>query len=325
MYKKFSIKTLSIVFSVLLILVVLTEVIDKAKSSNTLRDVLFTINTQDVYALKIYPRMLKGKEILLEKEDEKNWKVKYQGKTYNADTVQIKNLIQQLSNLKPLRYAGKDKKQQKKYELSDSLCNKVILSDKEGKELAALRIGKFSFLQNKRMPGQNPYMQQPQGTMITYVRMEDENEIFAVEGFLSLSVNQEANNFRNRKLLVVNKEKIKEIRFEYPADSSFVLNLDKDVWQINGSQADSASVADYLYAIGNLTGTNFSDKEMPDATYRLKIGTTDNKTIEIGAAFADSTRVLLTSSQNQGTVFSEKPDQNFAKIFKAKAYFSGAD
>ncbi len=325
MYKKFSIKTLSIVFSVLLILVVLTEVIDQAKSSNTLRDVLFTINTQDVYALKIYPRMLNGKEILLEKENEKNWEVKYQGKTYNADTVQIKNLIQQLSELKPLRYAGKDKKQQKKYELSDSLCNKVILSDKEGKELASLRIGKFSFLQNKRMPRQNPYMQQPQGTMITYVRMEDENEIFAVEGFLSLSVNQEANNFRNRKLLVVNKEKIKEIRFEYPADSSFVLNLDKDVWQINGAQADSASVADYLYAIGNLTGTNFSDKEMPDATYRLKISTSDNKILEIGAAFADSTQVLLTSSQNQGTVFSEKPNQNFAKIFKAKAYFSGAD
>ncbi len=319
MYKKFSIKTLSIVFSVLLALVILTEIVNKAKGTNTLRDVLFSIN-EEVNTLKIYPRMLNGKEILLEKSGN-NWLVKYEGKSYNADSTQINNLINQFAELKPLRYAGKTNEQQKKYELTDSLCSKVILLDRNGKELAALRVGRFSFLQNRRMRQQNPYMQQPQGTMITYVRLENEKDIFAVEGFLSMSVNQEANNFRNRKLLLLNRKKIKEIRFEYPADSSFVLAENNGVWQINGSPADSASVAGYLYDISNVTGTNFSKESMVNATHRLKISTSDNKTYEIDAAFADSSKVLLTSTQNKGTVFEEKIDDNFKKLFKSKTDF----
>ena len=320
MYRKFSIKTLSIVFSVLLILVIITEIADKAKGMNTLRDVLVSVNKEDVAAVKIYPRMLEGKEILLEKQGN-NWLVKYEGKSYNADTVQIKNLIAQFSELKPLRYAGKTDEQQKKYELTDSLCNKVILSDKDGKELASIRIGRFSFLQNKRIRQQNPYMQQPQGTMITYVRLENEKDIFAVEGFLSISVNQEANNFRNRKLLSLNKENIKEVRFEYPADSSFVLQEKDDTWQIDGVAADSASVADYLYEISNVSGTNFSKENTVNATYKLKINTFDNQIYEVSAAFADSTNVLLTSTQNKGTVFKEKADNNFKRLFKSKSDF----
>ncbi len=319
MYKKFSIKTLSIVFSVLLALVILTEIVNKAKGTNTLRDVLFSIN-EEVNTLKIYPRMLNGKEILLEKSGN-SWLVKYEGKSYNADSTQINNLINQFTKLKPLRYAGKTNEQQKKYELTDSLCSKVILLDRNGKELAALRVGRFSFLQNRRMRQQNPYMQQPQGTMITYVRLENEKDIFAVEGFLSMSVNQEANNFRNRKLLSLNRKKIKEIHFEYPADSSFVLAENNGVWQINGSPADSASVAGYLYDISNVTGTNFSKESMVNATHRLKISTSDNKTYEIDAAFADNSKVLLTSTQNKGTVFEEKISDNFKKLFKSKTDF----
>ncbi|MCF6242711.1 MAG: DUF4340 domain-containing protein [Bacteroidales bacterium] len=320
MYKKFSIKALSIVFSVLLILVIITEIVDKMQSTNTLRDVLFTVDKTQVSALKIYPRMLNGKDILLEKQTD-NWLVKYNGKSYNADTNQIKTLINTFSELKPLRYAGKDKKQQEKYELNDSLCSKVILLDKKGKELAAIRIGKFSFLQNKRMPRQNPYMQQPQGTMISYVRLENENDIFAVEGFLSLSINQEPDNFRNRKLLSINKEKINKIEFTYPADSSFVLQQNDKEWKINESIADSASVASYLYAISNLSGTNFAKQELNNATHYLKIKTTDNKTYEISAQMLDTSSVLLTSTQNIGSVFKEKPDDNFTKIFKSKNYF----
>ncbi len=319
MYKKFSIKTLSIVFSVLLALVILTEIVNKAKGMNTLRDVLFSINKEEVNALKIYPRMLNGKEILLEKQGN-DWKVKYENKSYNADTVQIKSLINQLAELKPLRFAGKTDEQQKKYELSDSLCSKVVLMDKNGKELAALRVGRFSFLQNRRIRQQNPYMQQPQGTMITYVRMENEKDIFAVEGFLSMSINQEANNFRNRKLLSLNRERIKEVRFEYPADSSFILTENNGIWQINGTPADSASVANYLYEISNVTGTNFSKENSVNATHLLKISTSDNKTYEVAAA-ADSTKVLLTSTQNKGTVFEEKADNNFKKLFKSKTDF----
>ncbi len=320
MYKKFSIKTLSIIFSVLLVLVIITEIVDKMQSKNTLRDVLFTVDKTQINALKIYPRMLKGKEVILEKQND-NWLVKYEGKSYNADTNQIKTLINTFSELKPLRYAGKDEKQQEKYELSDSLCNKVLLLDKKGKQLAALRIGRFSFLQNKQMRKQNPFMQQPQGTMISYVRLEDEKDIFAVEGFLSLSINQEPDNFRNRKLLSVNKEKINKIEFNYPADSSFVLQETGKEWQINGSPADSATVANYLFKISNCTGSNFSKQAIKNATHTLKISTSDNQIYEIDAELQDSTNVLLMSSQNKGTVFKEKADENFKKLFKSKQTF----
>lgn len=320
MYNKLSIKTLSIVFSVLLILVIITEIVDKTGNRNTLRDELIKIDKTQINALKIYPRMLKGKEILLEKQND-NWLMKYEGKSYNADTNQIKTLINTFTNLKPLRYAGKNKNQEEKYELNDSLCSKLIILDKKGNELATLRVGRFSFLQNKRMRQQNPYSQQPQGTMISYVRLENEKDIFAVEGFLSLSINQEPDNFRNRKLLMVNKEKINKMEFNYPADSSFVLQEAGNEWQINGITADSASLAAYLSIISNINGTNFSKQAIKNATHTLKISTSDNQTYEIAAELQDSTQVLLTSSQNKGTVFEEKADENFKKLFKSKQAF----
>ncbi len=322
MFRKFSLKTLSIIFAVLLVLVVITRVIDKSTGSNTLKSVVFDINTDEISSVVIYPKMLKGDKIELKKNGE-NWTVIEFGKSYNGDASSIQRLINQVNQLKPLRLAARKSDQWGKYELTDSLCSKVQLM-KGTKELASLYIGKFSYRQAKQnlamMQQQNPYYQQPRGTMTTYVRSGDDNEVYAVEGFLGSMINRDGNAFRNKKLVKVNKTNINKITFTYPADSSFTMVLNEDKWMSDGIALDSASVVKYLSKIQNLSASGFTDENKGAYTHTIQIQDKQMNIAEV-KAYIDGENVIMVSNQNEGTNFKEKKDLNFNKLFVSQNTF----
>ncbi len=321
MFRKFSLKTLSIIFAALLVLVVTTRIVDKSTGSNTLKSVVFDINTDEISSVVIYPKMLKGDKIELKKDGE-DWKIIQAGKTYNGDAAAIDRLINQVNQLKPLRLAARKTDQWEKYELTDSLCSKVQLM-KGSEELASLYIGKFSYRQAKQNPAmmqQNPYNQQPRGTMTTYVRSGDDNEVYAVEGFLGSMINRDANAFRNKKLVKVNKTNINKITFTYPADSSFTMVLNEDKWMSDGIALDSTAVANYLSKIQNLSSSGFTDKNKGAYSHTIQIQDKQMNIAEV-KAYIDGENAIMVSNQNEGTNFKEKKDLNFNKLFVSQNTF----
>ncbi len=315
MFRKFSLKTLSIVFVALLVLVVITGIVDKSTGTNTLKSVVFDVNTEEISSVVIYPKMLKGDKIELKKEGE-DWKVIQAGKTYNGDAAAIQRLISQVNQLKPLRLAARKTDQWEKYELTDSLSSKVQLLNGSD-ELASLYIGKFSYRQAKQNPAmmqQNPYYQQPRGTMTTYVRSGNDDEVYAVEGFLGSMINRDANAFRNKKLVKVNKANINKITFTYPADSSFTMILNENKWMSDGIALDSASVANYLSKIQNLSSSGFTDENKGAYTHTIQIQDNQMNIAEV-KAYIDGEDAMMVSNQNDGTVFKENKDLNFKKLF----------
>ncbi len=322
MFRKSSLKTLSIVFSALLVLVVITHIVDNSTGTNTLKSAVFDVNTDEISSVMIYPKMLKGDKIELKKEGD-DWKVIQAGKTYNGDAAAIQRLISQVNQLKPLRLAARKTDQWEKYELTDSLCSKVQLM-KGNDELASLYIGKFSYRQPKQNPAmmqqQNPYYQQPRGTMTTYVRSGDDDEVYAVEGFLGSMINRDANAFRNKQLVKVNKTNLNKVTFNYPADSSFTMVLNEDKWMSDGITLDSASVAQYLNKIQNLKASGFADNAEKNYTHSIQIQDNQMNITEV-KAYVNGEDAIMVSNQNDGTVFKEKKDLNFNKLFTTKSAF----
>jgi hypothetical protein len=317
MYRKYSIKTLSSVFAALLIVVIGVNLFDSRTSGNTLKDILFEVNEDQVSTIKLYPRSENGQEITLVKNGS-TWSVSQDGSSYNGDQNLIGSLVDQINGLKPLRLAATKKDKWSKYEVNDSLATRVVLEN-NGEVLADIMIGKFSYIQAKnQMPQQNPYMQQPRGIMNTYVRLSDEDEVYAVEGFLSMSFNRNLDAFRDKTVLNVQKDQLSRLTFSYPADSSFVLSKRNDAWFVDELPADSAAVANYLNGLSRVTCNTFSEMAPMAFTHRVKVEGNSMEAIDIQALISNEGSTFQ-SSQNKGTNFSEKDNTVLKKVLIGKS------
>nr|WP_321452319.1 DUF4340 domain-containing protein [uncultured Carboxylicivirga sp.] len=311
MFRKLNIKILGIVFSALLIITVLVTIIDHSTGVNTLKSELFNIDQAQITSVVLQPKMLNGKQIELKKEGD-SWKVLSNGKSFTGDINAIEGLIRQVNGLKPLRLAAQTKERWTNFELTDSLATQVQLKGTDG-VLATLYIGKFSYQQPKQnMAQQNPYMQQ-RGTMTTYVRSDNDDEVYAVEGFLGSTANRDADAFRDKTIINADKANINKVDFVTP-ESSFTMVKNENTWMVNGTALDSTAVAKYLSGIAKLNGSSFPDVKPAGLTHKLTIYSNKGENIEISAALKDEDAVII-SSQNTGAVFTDKKDRLFNKLF----------
>lgn len=316
MFKKINIKYLLIAFVILLAIVVLIKFIESKKGERTIKTELVSFEVEDINSIKIITRNEKDDALSIYKQGEE-WKVEQKGEIHNADENKVTNLLNELLKIKPERLAAVSKDKWKDFEVTDSLSVRVI-AIKDDKKLSDIYIGKFSY-QNPT----NPY--ERQGKMTTYVRLAEDKEVYAVDGFLRMTFNSDINTYRNNKIIEGNRSDWTKLTFDYPADSSFTLSKQNDKWMLNGLLADSAKVARYLSSISYTTSSNFVEDSLvvlKNVTHSLKIEGNNMMPIEVSAIPGDSTHgYFITSSINKGTYFSGLKANVFEKIFKGEGHF----
>src|SRR5205085_580959 len=137
------------------------------------------------------------------------------------------------------------------------------------------------------------------GNGMTYIRHSDEDEVYAVSGYLSFGVNQPFNSWRNKVFVNGNKENWTSVTFTYPGDSSFVLNKSGNMWLVNGEKADSSKATQFINQLSTLQSTGFADGYVPSSTplYSVSIGGNNLLTpINIQAFPADTIQKLILHS-----------------------------
>jgi hypothetical protein len=321
MYKKINIKSLIIIFAVLLILAVIIFYMDSRKGERTFRSNIVDTDTSKVTSIVIYPKINREEPIVIQRKGN-FWKIKSRQRLFNADENVINNILKTLTELKPKRVAATDKSRWKQFEVTDSLATRVKLIT--GKKTGAdIYFGKFSYQQPK---SQMAYYYNQRGTINTYVRIANDKIVYVVEGYLGMTLNRELNDFRNKSILRSNKSDWTRLSFTYPADSSFYLVKEGGKWLVNGIMADSAAVADYFNSISWLSSSDFIDDQKPlhsEPDLSLKIeGDNFVRPIQVKAYKADTiNRYLITSSLNEGTFFSGRKSKLTEKIFVGKNKF----
>ena len=322
MFNKINSKWLIGIFAVLLTLSVLVVLLNHSKSTasknRTFKSEIVDFDTANVTRITIIPKT-GGEPIDLLKSTDV-WKVRINNKEYNADPSAIKGMLTSLIMLRATRIAANSKDQWAKYEVTDSAATHVMIN--EGKKVVAdIYLGKFSYQQPKNA---NPYMQQ-QGTMTSYVRIAGDKHVYATDGMIAMSFNRQPNDFRNRTLILSNKEKWNRLAFTAP-NNSFDLTKQGNNWMIDGLAADSASVASYLSSLSRLSSSAFvkeSVRTSENPLYTLSIeGENMIRPIIIQAFPADTVNMYaITSSLNSGSYFSGSKNDLFNKTFKSKEYF----
>jgi hypothetical protein len=311
---KFNNRTLLIVLLGLAGILVLTRVFTAKKAERTLAADLVEIDTGRISNIFIYPQAEQGAELAFSRTGFA-WTVSKDDLVVPADNFSIGNVLDELIKLEADRLVARSQEKWPEFHVNDSLGTRVLI--KEGKKTTLdMIIGRFNY--QPPTGGYSGYGQQ-YGTGITYVRNSDEDEVYAVEGFLAMSFNQGFNNWRDQTVCRLTMDQITRIVFEYPADSGFVAQkLDKN-WTIKGILADSTSMAQYLNGLSRKSHGEFADGFSPvsNPVYQVTFEglNMDPLLIRIYSQLGDE--LILHSSINPESYFRITKDGVFRDIFKS--------
>ena len=139
----------------------------------------------------------------------------------------------------------------------------------------------------------------------SYVRLNNENEVYVADNFMGMSISPDPNNYRNKQLLSLTTDDITKIQFNYPADSEV-----DSVWSIFGSQPDSAATADYLSNIRYVNNSNFVDDVPASAlvspTVSMNISLTNEPDVMVKAFQHPEHKWIVHSSDNPMAYFADE-------------------
>ncbi|MFA5817073.1 MAG: DUF4340 domain-containing protein [Bacteroidales bacterium] len=312
MSKKRNNRVLLIVFAVLLVAAGANELIKSLKGERTFRKDIIEFQANDIKKISIFPKNSGNRNVDVFLEDTV-WKLKFDGKMFAADQEMIKGIVDELANMTPERLVANKRELWKDYDITDSLGVKVVIyGQKNGK--TEITLGRFSYNQATRKPS-------------TYVRVNNEKDVYAVEGYLSMTFNREINSLRDKNIFRVNQNDLTQIIFNYPADSSFTLTKQDNRWSLNGVPVDSTRMAGYLTTVSYLTGADFRDDFIPASvtaeSYKITLNGLNMKPVEI-KAYRDAIGTVINSSENSTSYFSGDKAELFLRVFQGKNYFFGA-
>ena len=314
MLSKKALKNWLITLGVLVVVVFAVKYLKSSKKSS-FRTKIVEIDTAKVSLIEIYQGKKIAEAMDLVKKDN-SWFVKQNKEQYSANPKSIKNLINQIQQIRPERLAAKSKDKWAKYNVEDSSAIHLIV--KEGnKTTLDLLVGRFSAEKSN-----NPYSQRPD--MYTYVRVNGENETYLVAGFLSMTLNTDVSRYRNTTLTNLNPKEVKKLIFSYP-DSSFTVENLNNKWVLNGNAADSAKTTSYISDISRLMSSSFASKDriqkaQKQELFKLRIEGNNFNPVELKAFPVDSTMLIRSTSNKDGVFLGDKYDLK-NKIFVGKQKF----
>ena len=309
MFNKISSKTLIIIFVVLFVFAAIYIYYDSTHEERSFRKDIVNIDTSKVTSISIYPKATNHKEVKIFKEG-KNWLVQLSNNnSVPAENSKVKNLLNQLSEIKANSVAAQDEGKWSEFKVDTSGTRVEVFEGNDN--TLDITLGKFSY-------------QQPR-SMATYVRVKGDKNVYEVNGFLEFTFNQKPNYFRNSSIVDDDYSHWNRLTYKYPADSSFQLIKDTtNHWTINNIKVDSSKTVNFLRTLSHISGTDFVDN--PDesllsrAVHTLTIETSALGAITI-SAYIDSTSYLIHSSQNPDAYFNGKTNNLWQKIFVGKNYF----
>lgn len=281
---------------------------------------LVDFDTAVVNRIEISPPSPAGKMVLLKKAG--SWKAIESENEYSADNGSVRNLMMQLDGSKVINVAANSPSDWEKYKTTDLQGTRVQFMNNSD-ILSDIFLGKFDYIQPKNQQQQNPYMQQPQGEMLSYARISGEDAVYTIDGMISLGLGKTADDYRDKRLTNLDFVNIEEISFSYADGTTFKIFKEMDKWLADHIAIDSATTVSYLKSIVNLRGREFFNDFVPDKDIfaKVTISQTASDPIELKAYAMDTASFVLASSANPTNLILDTDKKITEKLFVRKDHF----
>lgn len=303
---KFSNLKLLLILGALLAVIAVVKFLDSKKGERNFRSELVSIDTTKVSAVYIYPKSKKGAEVKLFSENGE-WKVRLnENKNQKVDDERISGLFKTLTGIKPTRLAARSTDKWQEFEV-DTSGTRVKVNEGDNKTLDII-IGKMSFSGGRNVE--------------TFVRLEGDDETYAVDGYLEGTFNSGADEWRNKTVIRGNKDDWKKLSFSLADTMRYQLTNQDGTWLLDGMPANQQEVTNYLNAASHMMGSAFADDVDPATLgtpqYVLEI---DDSTGSIARveAFVSGDKKVIRSAQNTDNLFNGAGV--FERIFADRSKF----
>ena len=279
------------------------------KGERNFKNVLVSLDTTTVDKIVLTRTPSKGGEIFINKIVPGKFTVQKEDLEDEGDIGMIRSMLSAHVEMKPERLVSNSPAKWEEYEVSDTTGVKVKMYSGD-KVLSEIIVGKFDFQQATR-------------TMSTLVRISGEDQVYAVDGFLSSVFNVEFDAIRDKTFLKANKDEIQSVQLDYPADSSFTLSLVNNTWKINELPADSAASVEYTNGLMFLNLRDFVndfDPAQNELLYKLTIEGDSINTIVVDC-YKRADQYILHSTLNENAYFTPGVNNIFEKLFPSREKF----
>ena len=291
-------KVLSIIFVVLLAIYLMTQLFGGQKETSIDRSALL-IDTSSISKLIIHPKSSSDEVFSIERNDG-DWVITKDDLAPSVNTYAVQSLLRTLSGISIERLVSKSEDRWQDYEVTEENSTRIEVFEGT-KKVKDLVIGRFNFNQATR-------------SATSYVRLFDEKDIYSVDGFLSMTLGQEFDNYRDKALVNFSKEELNHILISSD-QQEIPFKLDGNDWVSNEGKVDSSGMASYLNSLSGLQGSTFYDNgdigSMPLA-HRVTFTTVkDQKNIEVRTKDG---QFIINSSDNPEAYFSSDSSGVYQRI-----------
>ncbi len=301
-------RTLILIFAVLLLLYLASQLF-KGNKQRSFDPVFLQVDTASVTSLEISPKE-GDTPFRLEKEGG-NWKLKVNELNTSAKKQMVNSLLGSIVKIEAQRITAKDPAKWSEYEVTEEGSNR-LQAFAGNKKVADIVVGRFSM---------NP--QTRSGT--SYLRPADQNNVYAVDGFLSMSLAPKANSFRNGELLNLSTEEVQAFTLKDESQNplySIEKSLNGNWVELNGVPLDSSKTVQFMNNIKLTSGTEFFDEALPGGSpvRSLEVKKADGETVVLNAfnapTNASNKPFVITSSSNPEAKILSDSTGIFGRVFK---------
>jgi len=312
MFKKISTPALLIVLALLAGIVLFKKFYQEKKDESTFRAQFVKIDTAAVSSILIYPKAESGKEVKLFKKGS-SWELQNDRIKTIADSNTVRSVLAMFTDLKAVSLAGLDKTSWDELQTGDTSGTRIKITTNDN-QVYDMVVGKFAFNPGSR-------------NGLSYIRHYGEEEVYAVDGFLSFGVNQGFDAWRNKVFMRGDQNDFTTFTFSYPGDSSFQLSKLNNEWLVNGEKADSLKTNQFLAMVSNMQAGGFADNYKPATTpvFTLNILGNNLDPVIIVAYQADTVqKYILHSSLNPDAYFTDSPGSLAGRLFVSRNHFAAS-
>ncbi|RCK77657.1 MAG: hypothetical protein IGBAC_1966 [Ignavibacteriae bacterium] len=248
-------------------------------ASYDIKDLGLKIDSTYISKIEVYRN---NKTIVLEQQSDK-WFVTSPIK-YPADEISVTTLLSSASKLKILSLISSNPAKQSVFQVDSSSGTILNFYDKRGKNI--------TFILGKMGPS---YME-------SYLRPINSNEVYLSEGINSWTVNKDVRDWRDKYILKLQKDSIKQIIFETGKELFSILKTENK-WYLENDSLESSKIESILNLLSNLRTEDFVDSSvnLPQAQTKLTVQEKEFNMISLYPIPPDSSKYWVTSSNSQQT------------------------
>ena len=299
-------RTLFVIFFLFLLAFTASRFLSGRRESS-FDPVISKVDTSKVDRIRFITGGPVGEEFELKKSGG-NWEAIQGSKKVSAPLTNVNAILNTLSNLKAKRVLTKDAAKYPEYEISDSQAARVTAWEGK-KQVTDMWVGGFRFDQTARSAS-------------SFIRVNKKPEVFLVDGFLSMSLKQRFDQYRDKKLFKAEVNDLTSLEWMDASGKKQVVQKEDGLWYYAGMEAvDTNAISQYLTGLSNAQGTEFSDLTSTQGLSLIeKLTLYGNNMVEptIISAFSnqDTTKpFLIHSSVNPDALFLSDTVGIYKRIF----------